>query len=153
MELPQALICDLDSTLANNDHRAHHADNKDWQTFHDLSGEDKPHDWCVQILESMHIAHPEMFFFFITGRPNRVREGSEKWLNDVLSPTLMNNSTLYMKPAGWKLGTPELKKTIYKDKIEGKFDILFVMEDERKVVDMWRSLGLVCLQPEDNNYE
>jgi hypothetical protein len=27
--------------------------------------------------------------------------------------------------------------------------VLFVLEDERACVDMWRSLGLLCLQPRD----
>lgn len=153
MSLPLAIICDLDSTLSNPEHRQEHAQNKDWQTFHSLSNLDEPQDWCVEILEAMHLAHPDLFFFFITGRPVREKEKTQEWLEKTLSPTLINNSTLYMKPAGWNLGSAKLKQTHYNGKIKGNYKVLFVLEDEWKVVQMWRELGLTCLQPEMNQFE
>jgi hypothetical protein len=38
------------------------------------------------------------------------------------------------------------KQDIYNQKIKNKFDVLFVIEDRKQDVDMWRKNGLVCLQ-------
>jgi hypothetical protein len=40
----------------------------------------------------------------------------------------------------------EVKKEIYETYIKDKFNVLCVLDDRQSVVDMWRSLGLTCLQ-------
>lgn len=40
----------------------------------------------------------------------------------------------------------EVKKEIFENKIRDFFQVLFVVDDRQQVVDMWRNLGLVCLQ-------
>lgn len=42
------------------------------------------------------------------------------------------------------------KKELYEQYIEGKFNVLAVFEDSNRCVEMWRSLGLLTLQPADN---
>jgi len=41
----------------------------------------------------------------------------------------------------------EIKKQIYVEFIFNIFNVLAVFEDRTNVIDMWRSLGLFCLQP------
>jgi hypothetical protein len=39
-----------------------------------------------------------------------------------------------------------VKEEIYREHIEGKYNVLAVFDDRDRVVDMWRRLGLLCLQ-------
>jgi hypothetical protein len=40
----------------------------------------------------------------------------------------------------------EVKREIYEAQIANRFDVLCVFDDRQQVVDMWREVGLVCLQ-------
>lgn len=42
------------------------------------------------------------------------------------------------------------KKELYEQYVEGKFNVLAVFDDSNRCVEMWRSLGLLTLQPADN---
>jgi len=39
-----------------------------------------------------------------------------------------------------------LPKEIYEENIKGRYEVLFVLDDRNRVVDFWRSIGLICLQ-------
>jgi hypothetical protein len=39
-----------------------------------------------------------------------------------------------------------VKEEIYKNHIDQIYNVMFVLEDRKQVVDMWRRLGLTCLQ-------
>ena len=46
-----------------------------------------------------------------------------------------------------------MKKEVYHKYIEGKYDVLFVLEDRDQAVAMWRKeLGLTCLQVEYGDF-
>ena len=45
-----------------------------------------------------------------------------------------------------------VKKEIYDNLIKGKFDVEFVLDDRQQVVDMWREIGLKCLQVAEGNF-
>lgn len=45
-----------------------------------------------------------------------------------------------------------VKKEIYDNDIKGKFDVEFVLDDRQQVVDMWREIGLKCLQVAPGNF-
>ena len=46
---------------------------------------------------------------------------------------------------------PEVKKDIYRKYINGKYYVQAVFEDNSACVEMWRGLGLMCLQNNNNN--
>ena len=45
-----------------------------------------------------------------------------------------------------------VKKEIYETYIKGKFDVEFVLDDRSSVVQMWREIGLKCLQVAPGNF-
>jgi predicted kinase len=45
-----------------------------------------------------------------------------------------------------------VKKEIYNNYIKDKFDVEFVLDDRQQVVDMWREIGLKCLQVAPGNF-
>ena len=42
-----------------------------------------------------------------------------------------------------------VKREIYQNNIEGVYNVLFVLEDRKKVIDMYRDLGILTFQVYD----
>jgi hypothetical protein len=51
-----------------------------------------------------------------------------------------------MREAGDSRKDSIVKQELYEKHIEPSYDVFVVLDDRNQVVDMWRSLGLVCLQ-------
>lgn len=45
-----------------------------------------------------------------------------------------------------------VKEEIYREWIEPFHEVLFCIDDRKQVVDMWRSIGLTCLQCAEGNF-
>jgi hypothetical protein len=45
-----------------------------------------------------------------------------------------------------------IKEEIYRAEIENKYNVLFVLDDRNQVVELWRRLGLTCLQVAEGNF-
>ena len=57
-----------------------------------------------------------------------------------------------MRPEGNNEKDSIIKKRIYEDHIKGKFNVEFVLDDRNQVVEMWRELGLTCLQVAEGDF-
>jgi len=143
---PKAIIVDIDGTLANVDHRVGLL--PDWDSFFAAQKDDTVNEWCRNLLWRY---HPDYTIFYITGRPEKYREVTKKWLMEKECPTL-GAVDLYMRPDTKHDNDDEVKKKIYEDHIKNKYDVEFVIDDRDKVVAMWRELGLVCLQCAEGNF-
>jgi len=51
-----------------------------------------------------------------------------------------------MRPTGDNRKDAIVKREIFDREIRDRYRILFVLDDRNQVVDMWRELGLTCLQ-------
>lgn len=80
----------------------------------------------------------------VSGRENSCRFETEQWLykNDIVY------SKILMRKAGDSRNDAIVKREIYETELKDKYNILAVFDDRNRVVDMWRSLGLTCLQVE-----
>lgn len=86
----------------------------------------------------------------LTGREDtpEIRQATYDWLGkNWLLP-----DKLLMRPKGDYSPAQECKRTIYKNYIEGNYNVLVVFDDSQKCVDMWREEGLTCLQPNDGKF-
>ena len=45
-----------------------------------------------------------------------------------------------------------VKEEIFNENIRGNYSVRFVLDDRSKVVDMWRQLGLKCLQVAEGDF-
>jgi hypothetical protein len=45
-----------------------------------------------------------------------------------------------------------VKKEIYEKYIKDNFNILFCLDDRNQVVNMWREIGIKCLQVQDGDF-
>jgi hypothetical protein len=159
------IICDLDGTIANIEHRLHYikGPNKDWASFTKACVNDEPYKDVIEILWNMYDAgrkHGERptdlqkvsdrFIYFFSGRSEVVRKETEEWLQRwVVSPSSLKNDGrpyLYMRKEGdYRPDTTIKYEMMYELKITPD-DVLCILDDRQSVVDMWRKEGFRCLQ-------
>lgn len=142
MKLPYAIISDLDGTLASLEGR---------DPFNGkLSLNDILNDPVANILEVYdNQTLYNISLILISGREEKYREITEKWLK---KNGINHYSALYLRQNGDYRKDSLIKKEIYEKYINGKYDVLFVLEDRDQVVKMWRSLGITCLQVDYGNF-
>lgn len=140
--MKEAIIVDIDGTLADVEHRVHHVrgDNKNWKAFNQSMENDQLNVWCKKLIDAMKAKHLEVLL--VTGRDEDYRTHTEKWLKQ----HQITYDHLWMRSAKDYRSDDIIKKEIYQQKISDHYNILFVVDDRISVVKMWRSLGLVCLQ-------
>ncbi len=142
--LQEVLIVDLDGTLTNCEHRVHYVecDEPDWKSFYKGMIDDPINEWCKRIIETFSRDNVEIIF--ITGRPQTYRNLSEEWLRK----HQIVYKSLYMRDEEDHRDDHLVKKEIYLNHVKDKFKTLFVLDDRKSVVTMWRGQGLTCLQPD-----
>jgi predicted kinase len=135
-ELPDCYICDLDGTVALNDgHRG-------WYEWEKVLG-DKPHTAVIDAFKgAVHLPrNSKVIPIYVSGRDS-CHADTVQWMMIHGLPY----GDLYMRQTGDQRDDTIVKEEIYRREIEGKFNVLAVWDDRRKVVDMWRDLGLTCFQ-------
>jgi len=141
-DLPKAIICDIDGTLALLGNRSPY----DAST----SEEDVLNHPVANILEVYSQQKSfEITVLLITGREDMYRPQTIAWLAAHKIPY----NQLYMRKSGDKRKDTVIKKEVYTKHIQDTYDVLFVLEDRNQVVEMWRKeLRLTCLQVEYGDF-
>ena len=78
----------------------------------------------------------------VSGRQDKFRNQTEEWLKD----NKIKFDYLYMRPTGDLRKDFVIKEEIFNNEIKGKFNVRFILDDRNQTVQMWRSLGMTCLQ-------
>lgn len=141
MNLPKAIICDIDGTLALLGNR-----NK----FDPTSGEDMLNYPIANILKVY--GNQKVFkvdLILLTGREDKYGEFTVNWLR---KNGINHYKELYMRSTGDFRKDYIIKKEIYEKEIKPKYEVLFVLEDRDQAVKMWREEGLTCLQVAPGNF-
>lgn len=133
------IICDLDGTLFDIDHRLPYLEAKDWDKFYEAVKDDTPYIWCQELLHAMTLIGHKLVF--ITGRNDIARDETERQLK-LLG---FDDYKLEMRPESFRIPDYKFKQMVYRKKFKDEA-IIFVLEDRQQVVDMWRKEGLVVLQ-------
>lgn len=82
-----------------------------------------------------------------TGRDNICREETFNWLKD----NCFKYEGLYMRKAGDKRKDNIVKPELWRE-IQKKFNIISIVEDRKRVVNIARKLGYKCLQVENGDF-
>lgn len=141
----QVVIFDLDGTLADINHRLHHIENgnKNWDAFYAACPNDGPKEPIIELARMCDDAGHTIIIS--SGRSENVRQETIDWLNKYK----INYSALHMRPNACFVPDQQLKKVWLEQGLFGpKENILFVVEDRDRMVEMWRKAGLTCLQVE-----
>lgn len=137
-ELPKAIICDLDGTLA------------------DITGRN-PYDasTCEQDLLNEAVGNllklykkQEYTIFLVSGRKDEYREPTLRWLDkhQIKFDDLLMRKTKDMRKDSI------IKREIYDENIRDKYFIEFILDDRPQVIRMWRDLGLIVFQLDDEEF-
>lgn len=146
-----AIIIDIDGTLANIDHRRQFVTGgrKAWNLFDSECKKDTPNDWCVKIVNSITTSPytRDISILFVSGRKERYREITEAQISTWTFARLDIGSLffLFMRPDEDFSEDTKIKKEIYENHIKDKYNVLFCIDDSENIVQLWRSLGLICL--------
>lgn len=131
--LPDCIICDLDGTLSLMNGRSPFS-GKD-------CGSDLVHDPVESILDLVGgSTYTRTQIILMSGRNSDKggREATEKWLSD----NGITYDKLHMRKEGDTRSDVIIKREMYKEHIEGKYNVLFCLDDRPCVIRLWSSLGL-----------
>lgn len=147
------VIFDLDGTLALCHHRRHlvecEREKQDWDAFYEACDKDLPNEPIVALYEHYREVYGSENVWIFSGRSSKVRQKTEDWL---FKHTYLEWAPcMKMRPEGDF--TPDDKlKLKWLEEIGGSDRIAIAFDDRDKVVNMWRSLGIVCCQVADGNF-
>jgi predicted kinase len=133
-------LVDVDRTVALHGERGPF----DW----DAVGQDMPNGPVIELLEALD-GTGQYQFVFLSGRPEKCREATEKWLSDHVG---VEWGRLFMRDTGDSRPDHVVKLEIFDREIRERYNIVGVFDDRNKVVSMWRSLGLTVFQVADGDF-
>ena len=138
--MDEIAIFDIDGTLADISAREHHVRSKpkNWNAFFRGMSQDKAAHSIVRLCNILYDAG--VYIILCSGRNERHRRETVTWMQreGVKYHEIRLRADDDMRSD--VDAKREMLKGIDKDKV------LFVVEDRSRVVDMWRSEGLTCLQ-------
>lgn len=134
----KAIICDLDGTLALIGDRSPY----DSKNCH-LDAINPP---IYDVLDRYFDAGFKIILF--SGRDGAFQQETHAWLNKHQVPW----DICVLREPGNREKDAVIKERMYRKFVEGKYNVLFVLDDRDQVVKMWRDLGLTCFQVNYGNF-
>ena len=133
----QAVIVDIDGTLA-------HGTGRDIYDYTRVN-EDQSDPY---IKELTNILHQEFFIIIVSGREDYCLEDTKRWLGDhgIRYDAIFMRATKDFRP------DTEVKQEIYEHQIRPHYTVFLVLDDRNSVVNMWREIGLKCLQVQAGDF-
>lgn len=128
-ELPDAIIVDVDGTLAYKGDR----------DIFDYSKVclDAPNDNLIEIINSL-VGYNVIV---LSGRDDDSMNKTKQWLKD----NGLIYHYIYMRKTGDKRDDVIVKRELYEAHIKGKYNVIGVFDDRPKVVRMWKEEGLFVM--------
>ena len=136
----EIVVFDIDGTLADVSARLHHIRTKprNWKAFFAAMSEDKAVHAIMRLCNLVYDAGVQVVL--CSGRPEEYRAKTTDWL----AREGVRYDELRLRRNGDRRSDTVAKREMLDDLDRTR--ILFVVEDRASVVEMWRQLGLVCLQ-------
>ena len=130
------VICDIVGTVANNDHRQHLLKNfKDWDKFFSQLHLDKPiYEIINKVIE---LNKKGKKIIFITGRPEKYREQTLKWLENFFN----FNFDLIMRSDDDLRSKVLIKEELFKLHFQQN-EVFIVFENDQDLLNLWKKLDL-----------
>jgi adenylate kinase family enzyme len=152
---PKAVVCDLDGTLCNVEHRRHFVRppegvKKNWPAFFAGIPNDTVNEACEALLRSMALSGHEIVY--CSGRGDNERKATVEWLNkfglDLFYSEYrsFDRAPLYMRGRHDSRRDDIVKEIILDFEILTRYTPVFMIDDRDQVVAMWRRRGFTCLQ-------
>lgn len=131
----RTVIVDLDGTLTINGTRDPYA----W----DLVKHDLPNPDVVAVAQAL--GRDGNRLLYVSGRMDVCFADTLAWIRKHVDAGCLD-AHLLMRKNGDRRPDEVVKRELYDKWIKPNYSILCVLDDRDKVVEMWRSIGLTCLQ-------
>jgi len=133
---PSAFIFDIDGTLSLN---------KSGRSFYatdDTLKQDSPHEAVVTLAKGLSkLGHTVLV---VSGRSSEGEIPTAEWLDETLGRETW--AELFMRKEGDSRPDSQAKLEIFNEWIRDYYNVVGVFDDRNSVVDLWRDLGLTCMQ-------
>jgi hypothetical protein len=154
-------IIDIDGSISDCSRRNHLAlaarncrdpeeRSKLWDQFHEQCSFDPPHEAEILLIKCWLAGRNQIVY--VTGRSAKYRTETQRWLMSHGLP----QTPIYMRDAGNFVNSLDYKakqlESIKRFLLRPNDTISFVLEDNDRLVKMWRELGITCLQPRLSAY-
>ena len=136
----EIVIFDIDGTLADVSERIHYLKTKpkNWDAFFQGMAQDKAVQSMVRLCNILHASGIQILL--CSGRNEQYRSETMTWLAE----QNVHYHGLFLRKDNDRRSDTVIKREILAGIDKSK--VLFVVEDRSRVVEMWRSEVLVCLQ-------
>lgn len=136
---PKAILVDIDGTIAHN---AGKRGFYDWKAV----GLDEP---ILEIIEIVSWAKLAGFTVIVmSGRDGICEPETSDWLDKHDVPY----DLLVMRGVGDMRKDSIIKRELFDEWVRDVYNVQFVLDDRQQVVNMWRAMGLRCLQVAPGNF-
>jgi trehalose-6-phosphatase len=137
----KCILVDVDGTLAKMKRGPGERSPYDW----DRVLEDLPNQSIIELVNTLCDVYT---IIILTGRDGIALEDTKKWLKEYG----VYYDEIYIRPEGNNQKDSIIKHNIYVNHILPHYDVEFVLDDRDQVVNLWRSIGLTCLQVDYGNF-
>lgn len=138
--LPDCIIVDVDGTLAIRGNRSPYGY---WR-----AKEDKLNTSVANLVHSLQKSNPNVSTIIMTGRENLCNEENYtikhltiKWLVE----NGIHFEEIYIRKENDHRPDYEVKSEMYEEFVKDVFNVLYIIDDRKQVIDMWREKGLMVL--------
>ena len=135
----ECIIVDVDGTLA------HIADGRN--PYDASRAMNDSLDDAVSVITAMMYNHGYKVII-LTGRSSEHKQVTIEWLKE----NGVEYDEIYTRAEGDRREDSIVKEELFRTHIEPRFNVKFVLDDRNSVVEMWRRIGLKCLQVEDGAF-
>ena len=143
-----AVVFDIDGVLSDAASRQHfiEAGKRDWHGFFDACGDDPLIDEVATLLG---LLNAELQIVLLTGRPVRVQPQTLAWLDRYE----LRWDLLIMRDFGDYTAAREFKRWTADDLRRYGFELVLAFEDDRRNLEMFRSIGIPCVYIHSGYFE
>jgi hypothetical protein len=142
------VICDIDGTLSNHDHRLHNVTgkHKNYDAYYHGMSLDMPIPDAVPGIKRF-MGLDGVALFLLTGRPERYRETTEKWLQ--LYYHGIYYVGLFMRPNGDFTKASKFKESVIEHlKLANPAEGMLFIDDDKRNAQMYSRHGIFLKAPE-----
>lgn len=136
--MSKVILVDIDGTVS-------HRTNRDPFEY-DKVLDDRPDAQTIDVITSLWRSGYRIVF--ISARDDSCFNDTFEWLRLNCPPFIK----LFMRKTGDYRKDSIVKQEIYEELIKPNYEVFCVFDDRNMVVEMWRSLGLKCFQPEYGDF-
>ena len=146
--LPKAIICDLDGTLAHIGARSPYDASR-------CDEVDLPNHAVIECVLVM--ANAGYRIIFMSGREDKDRAATMRFISKHVTELKypfahtepffdVIDYELYMRSTGDQRKDSIVKRELFDTHVRGKYNVVFCLDDRNSIVQLWRSMGLSCFQ-------